>query len=130
MNLYTFWDENYRIEDEELRVKIADAVISVLEEAGWDREKIQARKYRHPMTRRKSWRTLCSIVDVLADFIMRPEQRVEQSKEYPVKNADAEWYDGNKRRNREISYEGFEEGGGSVDIDKKVYLPKEVVMAH
>lgn len=128
MNLYTFWDNNYRIEDDELRVAIADVVISKLESDGWDRKQLQARKYRHPMTRRKNWRTLYSVVDVLADFIMRPVQKAERKAEHPVMNADAEWYDGKKRREREISYEGFNERGGRVDNDGKIYLPKEMAV--
>lgn len=124
LNLYAFWDEHYRIEDDELRVMIADAVISMIDAAERGRARLTVRKYRHPMTRRKLGRTRYSILDILADFIMRPVQKAERCVEYPVKNADAEWYAEHKRRNREISYDSFTAGGGHIDIDGNVYLPK------
>jgi len=125
LNLFTFWNEHYRIEDEELRVMVVDSAICLLELAGWNRRKLEKRRYRHPMTRRKNWRTRYSVLDVFADIIMKPVQKEEFRAEYPVKNADAVWYDEDKRKRGEVSYDSFLEGGGQLDIDKKAYIPKE-----
>lgn len=77
------------------------------------------------MTRRKSYLSRYSILDILADFIMRPVQKVERSKPHPVKNADAEWYDAKRRRRREVSYDSLIDGGAQVDFLKKFYFPDE-----
>lgn len=111
--------------DDELRVQLVEIALEMLTAAGWDRKQLENRKYRHPMTRRKNWRTRFSVLDVFADFIMRPAQGEERTAEYPVKNVDAEWYGEHKRHRREISYDAFTEGGGQVDIDGRVYIPKE-----
>lgn len=125
VNMYAFWDAHYRIEDHELRVMVADAFLSMLDGCGWDRKRLTTPNYRHPMTRRKEWRKewKVSVVDILADFIMRPVQVEERRRDYPVKNADAELYDRRKRKKREISYDSFEESGGQIDADRRVYIP-------
>lgn len=125
LNLFAFWDEHYRVLDDDLRVMIVKAALDMLNAAGWGRRQLEVRKYRHPMTRRKSWAVKFSILDIFADIIMRPAQGTEFRAEYPVKNADAEWYDSKKRSKREISYEAFTDGGGQVDIDRRAYIPKE-----
>jgi hypothetical protein len=58
---------------------------------------------------------------------MRPVQKVERSNTHPVKNADAEWYDTKRRREREVSYDGMLDGGVQVDVLKIFYYPKEKI---
>ncbi|MDQ0492276.1 hypothetical protein [Paenibacillus brasilensis] len=127
MNITTFWDAHYRIEDDELRVMIADVVTSTLLAAGWSRKKLAAQTYRHPMTRRKNYLSRFSILEILADFIIKADMVTERTASHPVKNADAEFYREQQRKKREISLEAFIEGGGQVDLTGQIYLPREDV---
>ncbi|RED86197.1 hypothetical protein [Cohnella phaseoli] len=129
MNLFKFWDEHYRkIEDDALRVELARIITDEYESRGW-RDRLFKRSYRHPMTRRKLSPTRYSILDILADFIMRPIQAEERRRSHPVANSDAAWYAEDKRRKREKSYDSFTEGGGQIDVDGRVYLPREELAA-
>lgn len=125
MNITSFWDTHYKIEDTELRVMIAEIVTDALLSVGWSRKKLEAPRYRHPMTRRKNYLARFSILDILADFIMKAGMIEERSASHPVKNADGEVYREKQRKKREISYDAFIEGGGQVDLTGKVYYPKE-----
>ncbi|WP_025717899.1 hypothetical protein [Paenibacillus sp. 1-18] len=127
MNITTFWDAHYRIEDDELRVMIVDVVTSTLLAAGRSRKKLAAQAYRHPMTRRKNYLSRFSILEILADFIIKADMVAERTASHPVKNADAEFYREQQRKKHEISLEAFIEGGGQVDLTGQIYLPREDV---
>src|SRR5690606_21330876 len=102
------WDAHYRIEDEELRVMIASAVIDELMAAGWTRAHLIARRYIHPMIRRKDMFARRSILDILADFIVKSRQATEKTLEYPLRNAEAEWDENIRWRTwlKAVQYEG------------------------
>lgn len=125
MNITAFWDKHYKIEDTDLRVMITELVTEELQAAGWTWEELSAPKYRHPMTRRKNYLTKFSLLEILADFIIKADMIEERRKDNPVLNADAEVYREKRRKKREISLDAFLEGGGQIDLTGKVYYPEE-----
>lgn len=125
MNITAFWDRHYRIEDTELRVMIAEVVTDELQAAGWTREKLSTPRYRHPMTRRKNYLVKYSLLEILADFIIKADMVAERRVGHSVKNADGEFNAEKRRKKREISLDAFLEGGGQIDLTGKVYYPEE-----
>ncbi|PQP85462.1 hypothetical protein [Paenibacillus sp. AR247] len=125
MNITAFWDKHYKIEDTDLRVMIAEVVTDELQAAGWTREKLSTPRYRHPMTRRKNYLVKYSLLEILADFIIKADMIAERRKDNPVLNADAEVYREKRKKKREISLDAFLDGGGQVDLTGKVYYPEE-----
>ncbi|SHE13806.1 Uncharacterised protein [Chlamydia abortus] len=99
MNLFKFWDENYRIEDDTLRVMVAQAITDEYEARG-RRSELFTKKYRHPMIRLKNYLTRYSILDILGDFIIKSKQKTEKEKSHPVRNAEAQWDYDNKWKKR------------------------------
>ncbi|SFS76207.1 hypothetical protein [Paenibacillus sp. 453mf] len=127
INVYSFWDEHYRIEDGELRNMIAELVINELTDtAGWTRDDLMRPRYTHPMTRRKSFLKKVSILDILADFIIKAKMSEETKANHPVKNADAAYYDDHVRSKKVISLDALLDGGVQIDgYTGQVYYPKE-----
>lgn len=115
--LNRLWDAHYRIEDDELRVMIAGAVIDELTAAGWTRAHLTAKHYIHPMIRRKDMFTRRNILDILADFIVKTRQATENTVDYPVRNAEAEWDENRRWRTwlKAVQYEGVAEMHTNVD---------------
>lgn len=114
INLFKFWDKHNKIEDDELRVMLADTVIVELQAVGWSESRLQKKQYIHPQIRRKDKFTRYSLLEILADFIMKPLQRDEVNQEYPVINADASNYAATKRKDHEYSFDSVTIDAGGV----------------
>ncbi|AZV45180.1 hypothetical protein BAOM_4601 [Peribacillus asahii] len=115
--LTVFWYKYYTQPlTTEQRIELADQFI-----ADWlDSSKVKTDKpfIRHPATRLREYGRVHTVADVLADFIMRVDQVVERSEEYPVINQDASVNSAKERKEKErsIFYEYEEDNMEEGDV--------------
>jgi len=122
--LDAFWFENYtKLLTLEQRNQLAEQFA-----AEWvDPKKIKIDKtfIRHPATKKRLYNRDYTVMDVLADFIMRVDQVEERSAEYPVANQDYAVTGAARRQQKERSIFSQGEEDAMEEGDK---LPPYSVM--
>lgn len=128
--LYELWYEHYtkpmtQTERNQLAADFAEKWLDPT------RIKVDKPFIKHPATARKEFQRLCTVAEVLADFILRVDQNAEKSADYPILNRDAEVRREESRRNRErsIVFESEYDNGASDMAEGQSYqLPPYSVL--
>jgi hypothetical protein len=91
----TFYYTNQKVESTEERIRLVESFLSeeLLVKEGDTPERYGKVYMRHPVIYRKSFSRNFSVLEVLAEFIMKPKQygeNGEKHKEYPVSGVERE----------------------------------------
>ncbi|MMZ52675.1 hypothetical protein D1872_144520 [compost metagenome] len=102
-----FWDQNKNAPCEK-RNEIAQTFINELLTEGITMRQLQTLiRMRHPSIRIKDKRHRFTLLEIVADFILDIKMIPERKEEYPISNAEAQYYRERQRKEMEVSYEEY-----------------------